>query len=138
VRERVGGDDLNAVYRFDLDSTPDADKILALLRREIKKHNEYVNLLFHLFANGKHPNDIDFNSEEERDSDDWDWGENNADLAESSYMGELGDEYNEYETIQELRSWTDEIESIGKWERLDSDEQIDEPCVHLLRFFTKS
>ncbi len=131
LRMDAKGDDSDAVFLLDLDSTPDADKIVALLRRLIENYDERVNILFFCFSQGMHPKTIAEN----------DYDEHPDLLAglDHRYQRHMETEDGEIDASEWPEIIGEDITDIGTWKTFgngDDGAEVDLPCVHLLRFFT--
>jgi hypothetical protein len=137
VRDDVGGGPrpegehtlFAGLFFFDMASTPDADKILALFRKYIRDYNEIINLILHLAVKGHHPSYLaTYNADED------------SDPLEGSNYADLVDELDDPRAyVDDMVAQTKDITSFGTWEYFPSDDadDIDRACERVIRFYTR-
>jgi hypothetical protein len=116
------------LFFFDQTSTPDADKILTLLRKKFKENDEMVNVILHLAVKGRHPRYL-----LEYDPD------NEPDLLNACGYADLIDCDDGGAALDELIAETKDIQNFGTWKAFPSDdaEDVDMECVRIIRYYTR-
>ncbi len=115
------------LFFFDKASTPDADKILALLRKYISDSDEMINVVLHLAVQGRHPRYLgEYDDTKTKDP-----------VEGSGYERLLEDD--DDVAFNRLLEQTAAIGNFGTWKSFPSDDAggVDMECERVIRFHTK-